>query len=186
MSERSGDASQMPRVGRQKAARFLSDGSSVRGAAGGGGSSIVGISTAGIGTGSSTPGGKRPVLGSIGALVGVSNSKGATGSAAMPDASSGSSTPVTTQSSASGVHSSGYEGAAAAGSTSFAASGRSSGGAATTVLSRGSRARPTGAGPCAWWSGAWWRSATAAVERTKYAADIASINASCSSTSSSR
>ena len=62
----------------------------------------------------------------------------------------------------------------------------SSGGAATTVLSRGSRARPTGAGPCAWWSGAWWRSATAAVERTKYAADIASINASCSSTSSSR
>ena len=55
MSERSGDASQMPRVGRQKAARFLSDGSSVRGAAGGGGSSIVGISTAGIGTARRTP-----------------------------------------------------------------------------------------------------------------------------------
>ena len=43
MSERSGDASQMPRVGRQKAARFLSDGSSVRGAAGGGLNFLCGV-----------------------------------------------------------------------------------------------------------------------------------------------
>ena len=68
MSESSGDESQMASVGRQKAARSRSAGSSVRWAGGDGDGSSMGGAVAGTGTGSSMPGGSMPVLGSMGSI----------------------------------------------------------------------------------------------------------------------
>ena len=86
----------MPRVGRQKAARSLRAGSCVGFSVADDGISMLGTSV-GMGTGSSMPGGRRPVLGSMGALTGHSNSNWDGGSARIPETSSGSRTFDTRQ-----------------------------------------------------------------------------------------